>query len=164
MLSGGHIRKNASEHIRIHPHSCECGYGGITCLGVSCPDRFSRSPITIAAGRTAQPGCAFVIGSKSSVSSACANIPIATAAFTAEHLDGFLFMEKTEIQDLTARLALIAVQGPQAPAVICALLGSESAELPRWGVGLVRWHETDLIIARTPRCGVITTSVQPSPG
>ena len=46
--------------------------------------RFSRSPTASAAGTVSSPGCAFVTGSKSSVSSACANIAFTSAALIAD--------------------------------------------------------------------------------
>ena len=51
------------------------------------PERLPRSPIASAAGTTAQPGCALVTGSKSSVSSACANMPLASAALIGRRPD-----------------------------------------------------------------------------
>jgi hypothetical protein len=56
------------------------------------PDLPSRSAIARAAGTTAQPGWAFVTGSKSSVSSAWANMPLTKAAFTAEVLISVVMM------------------------------------------------------------------------
>ena len=47
-------------------------------------ERSSRSATASAAGTTAHPGCALVTGSKSSVSSAWANMPLASAALIAE--------------------------------------------------------------------------------
>ena len=79
------------------------------------------------------------------------DLPAATAAFVPEHLDGFLFMEKAAIEDVTEDLALIAVQGPQASAVVSACLSDEVSALPPWGVMSARWRETEVIAARTPR-------------
>jgi len=81
------------------------------------------------------------------------DLPAATAAFVLEHLDSFLFMEKADIEDVTEELALIAVQGPKASAVVAACLSGEAAALSRWGVTTARWRETEVIAARTPRCG-----------
>src|SRR5262249_39958328 len=80
-------------------------------------------------------------------------LPAATAASVPEHLDRFLFAERVELDDLTEQTALIAVQGPQAPAVVSCCLGAEWAELRMWGVAVARWRDIDVIVARAPRCG-----------
>ena len=59
-------------------------YPNVTARSNSAPDRSSRSPTASAAGTTEHPGCAFVTASKSSVSSAWANIALASAALTAD--------------------------------------------------------------------------------
>jgi glycine cleavage system T protein len=81
------------------------------------------------------------------------DLPAATASFLPEHLDQFLFMEKAEIQDLSGELALISLQGPQSPLVLCACFGSEWAELPFGSVRTCSWQRTELLIARTTHCG-----------
>jgi folate-binding protein YgfZ len=81
------------------------------------------------------------------------DLPAATAARVPEHLDGYLFTEKAEIEDLTSEMALVAVEGPQSSAVVRACLGETFAEMTRWGVATASCRGFELVVARTPRCG-----------
>lgn len=81
------------------------------------------------------------------------DLPPATAGTIPEYLDGYLFLEKVEIQDLGDHLSLLSLQGPQAPLAVSACFGGEWAELPFGGVGLVEWQGTQVIVARVHHCG-----------
>jgi folate-binding protein YgfZ len=58
-----------------------------------------------------------------------ADLPAAIVAATAETLDRYLIMEKVEIEDATAELSLLSVQGPRAAEAVRAATGVDAAAL-----------------------------------
>jgi folate-binding protein YgfZ len=58
-----------------------------------------------------------------------ADLPVAIAASTAQHLDRYLIMERVEIEDASAELRLLSVQGPRAAEAVRTATGVAVAEV-----------------------------------
>ena len=112
-------------------------YPSTTARSNSSPELPSRSAMPSAAGTTEHPGWALVNGSKSSVSSAWPNIPLASAAFTAEVLTSVASTDDSGTPP-RRRAYLVAISpGTRRAPETKAGQGIQDAVLP--GLGNLRW-------------------------
>jgi glycine cleavage system T protein (aminomethyltransferase) len=83
-----------------------------------------------------------------------ADLPAAIATATAEHLDRYLIMERVEIENATADLRLLSVQGPRAAEAVRAATGVAAAEIaPHTFVAQDGPGGAPLLVARASQTG-----------
>jgi glycine cleavage system T protein len=82
-----------------------------------------------------------------------ADVPAGTEKPIAEYLDGYLIMERAEIEDLSDTWALLSLQGPLASHAVAPLLGDAVTQLPAWGVAEAQCDGTPVYVVRAAHCG-----------